>query len=122
MTRKTDMDATQLYSAGAVLNTWSSHDWSNGLQLENIPDLKRLEITTQNSTYEMTVISGRAGDILVRGGQFFTEFTEARLAGSSLGGSFLKLRGIYPGFKLEIHSGDRVVVTSRVRSVQVCDR
>ena len=118
MSKRTDMEATQLYSAGAVLDTWSSHDWSKGVQLENIPDLTRLEVHTQNSIYEITVISGRTGDILVRGGQFFTELTEARLAGSSLGGSFLKLRGIYIGFKLEIHSGERIVVTSRVRSVR----
>ena len=118
MSKRTDMEATQLYSAGAVLDTWSSHDWSKGVQLENIPDLTRLEVHTQNSIYEITVISGRTGDILVRGGQFFTELTEARLAGSSLGGSFLKLRGIYIGFKLEIHSGERIVLTSRVRSAQ----
>jgi hypothetical protein len=118
MSKRPDMEATQLYSASAVLDTWSSHDWSKGVQLENIPDLTRLEVHTQNSIYEITVISGRTGDILVRGGQFFTELTEARLAGSSLGGSFLKLRGIYIGFKVEIHSGERIVLTSRVRSAQ----
>ena len=118
MSKRPDMEATQLYSAGAVLDTWSSHDWSKGVQLENIPDLTRLEVHTQNSIYEITVISGRSGDILVRGGQFFTVFTEARLAGSSLGGSFLKLRGIYIGFKLEIHSGERIVLTSRVRTAR----
>ena len=112
------MDTTIRYSASAILDTWSSHDWTQGIQLETIPDLTRLEIQTQNSTYEITVISARAGDILIRGGQFFPEFTEARLAGSSLGGSFLKIRGIYLGFKLEIHSGERVVVTSRVRSIR----
>jgi serine/threonine protein kinase len=31
----------------------------------------------------------------VRGGQFFPTYTPARLAGSSLGGSFLKQHGIY---------------------------
>ena len=112
------MDTTLRYSAGAALDNWSSHNWAQGIQLESIPDLTRLEIRTQNSTYEITVISARAGDILVRGGQFFPEFTEARLAGSSLGGSFLKIRGIYIGFKLEIHSGERAIVTSRVRSIR----
>src|SRR2546425_1955259 len=119
MDRRTDKDVTVGYSAGALLDTWSSHNWTEGVQLETIQDMKKLEVQTLNSVYEITVICGRTGDILVRGGQFFPEFTEARLAGSSLGGSFLKLRGIYVGFKLEIHSGERLIITSRVRRVLV---
>ena len=60
-----------------------------------------------------------SGDILIRGGRFFSEFTPARLAGSSLGGSFLKLRGIYVGFSLEIHFEKRLIITSRVRKIAV---
>lgn len=82
-------------------------------------DMEALSIDTENSTYEITVISGRTGDILVRGGRFFPEFTPARLAGSSLGGSFLKLRGVYIGFNLEIHFDQRMIVTSRVRRISV---
>jgi hypothetical protein len=41
------------------------------------------------------------------------------LAGSSLGGSFLKLRGIYVGFSLEIHFDKRLIITSRVRKIAV---
>jgi len=116
------MDSTISCSAGALLDTWSSHAWKEGVQLETMPDMERLTIQTENSTYEVTVISGRAGDILIRGGRFFPEFTEARLAGSSLGGSFLKLRGIYVGFSLEIHFDKRLIVTSRVRKISVAAR
>jgi hypothetical protein len=116
------MDNTATYSAGALLDTWSSHNWTEGVQLETIEDMTRLEVRTQNSIYEIRVICGRAGDILIRGGSFFPEFTAARLAGSSLGASFLKLRGIYAGFKLEIHSGDRLVITSRVLKVSVASK
>ncbi|PYS39272.1 MAG: hypothetical protein DMG14_14535 [Acidobacteria bacterium] len=82
-------------------------------------DMETLTVRTENSTYEITVISGRTGEILVRGGRFFPEFTPARLAGSSLGGSFLKLRGIYVGFSLEIHFEKRLIITSRVRKIAV---
>ena len=116
------MDSTTTYSAGALLDTWSSHNWADGVQLETIADMTRLDVRTQNSVYEISVICGRAGDILVRGGSFFPEFTAARLAGSSLGGSFLKLRGIYAGFKLEIHSGDRLIITSRVLQISVVSK
>jgi hypothetical protein len=81
--------------------------------------METLSLRTENSTYEITVISGRTGDILIRGGRFFPEFTPARLAGSSLGGSFLKLRGIYVGFNLEVHFDKRLIITSRVRKVTV---
>jgi hypothetical protein len=113
------MDSTVRCSASALLDTWSSHDWSEGVQLETMQDMETLTIRTENSTYEITVISGRTGEILVRGGRFFPEFTPARLAGSSLGGSFLKLRGIYVGFSLEIHFEKRLIITSRVRKIAV---
>jgi len=106
-------------SAGALLDTWSKHDWTEGIQLETLDDMQTLTIRTENSTYEITTICSRTGDILVRGGRFFPEFTPARLAGCSLGGSFLKLRGIYVGFNLEIHFDKRSIITSRVRSIAV---
>jgi hypothetical protein len=82
-------------------------------------DMESLTVNTENSTYEITVICGRTGDILIRGGRFFPEFTAARLAGSSLGGSFLKLRGVYVGFSLEVHFEKRLIITSRVRKISV---
>ena len=114
------MDTTVSCSASALLDTWSSHDWSEGVQLETMDDMETLTVRTENSTYEITVISGRSGEILIRGGRFFPEFTPARLAGSSLGGSFLKLHGIYAGFQLELAARDQpVVTTTRVRTVTV---
>ena len=113
------MDSQVTCSARALLDTWSSHAWTEGVQLERMQDMETLAVGTENSLYEITVISGQAGDILIRGGKFFPEFTPAKLAGSSLGGSFLKLRGIYVGFNLEIHFDQRVIVTSRVRRISV---
>src|SRR2546430_8757440 len=107
------MDTRVTCSASALLDTWSAHDWTEGLQLETREDMDRLVVRTENSTYEITVISARAGEILIRGGRFFPEFTPARLAGSSLGGSFLKLRGIYVGFNLEVRSEEH---TSELQS------
>jgi hypothetical protein len=113
------MDSTVNCSAGALLDTWSSHSWTEGLQLEALQDMQKLSVQTENSTYEITVISGRTGDVLIRGGRFFAEFTPARLAGSSLGGSFLKLRGVYVGFSLEVHFDQRMIITSRVRTISL---
>jgi hypothetical protein len=116
------MDSTVRCSAGALLDTWSSHDWTDGVQLETLQDMDSLTLQTENSTYDITVICGRTGEILIRGGRFFPEFTSARLAGSSLGGSFLKLRGIYIGFSLEIHLEKRLIITSRIREISIAAR
>ena len=113
------MDSHLSCSASALLDTWSSHTWTDGVQLETLQDMDKLAVGTENSVYEMTVISGGSGDILIRGGKYFPEYTPARLAGSSLGGSFLKLRGIYIGFNLEIHFDQKVIVTSRVGKISV---
>src|SRR5215471_13046291 len=116
---KEPMDTTISCSAGALLDTWSSHSWTDGVQLETVQDMETLSVHTENTAYEITVISGRTGDVLIRGGRFFPEFTAARIAGSSLGGSFLKLRGIYLGFSLEIHSDQRMIITSRIRNISI---
>jgi hypothetical protein len=58
---------------------------------------------------------------MVRGGAFFPDFTRVRVAGSSLGGSFLKLHGIYIGFRMELADGARMVVTSPVETVTCGD-
>src|SRR6266567_2737053 len=100
------MNQTVSCAAGALLDTWSSHSWTEGIQLETIQDMEKLVVRTENSVYEITVICGRNGDILVRGGRFF-------------GGSFLKLRVIYVGFNLEIHFDKRLIITSRVRQISV---
>ena len=111
-------EKTQIASA-ALLETWAAHAWRNGLQLDTLDEMDRLVVVTHNSRYEITVISPRSHEILVRGGQFFTECRPARLAGSSLGGSFLKLGGIYVDFNLELNAGGQVIVTSRVRTIEV---
>jgi hypothetical protein len=99
------------------LDRWSSHNWRDGLQINELDNLERLSVRTRNSTYEITVLRPQTSEVLVRGGQFFPDYTRARLTGASLGGSFLKLHGIYVGFMMELQSGDQTVVTTKVRSI-----
>src|SRR5262249_5159877 len=102
------MEHRTLLAAGAQLEHWAAHGWVNGIHVESLDAMASLRVYTQNSTYEIVLISPWSREILLRGGRFFSEFTPARLAGSSLGGSFLKMGGIYVGFKMEINSGGRV--------------
>lgn len=109
-------EATQVIAA-SLLDTWVSRDWSDGIQLASLTDLTEIRVQTRNSIYEIIVIDGRLGEILVRGGKFFPERTSAHLAGASLRGSFLKAGAIHVGFNLEILSDRTTIVTSTVQSV-----
>ena len=105
--------------AAAVLSNWCDDPWTNGVQIEQMDDMQKLYVQTKNSLYEITVIDRRSGEILVRGGQLFPELTPAQLAGATLWGTFLKMRGIYVGFAMEINAGDQRFLTTRVREIAV---
>jgi len=49
----------------------------------------------------------------------FPELTPAQLAGATLWGSFLKMRGIYVGFAMEVNAGDQRFLTTCVREIAV---
>ena len=107
-----------LVDARGVLDAWSTQDWSDGLQIDTLPALCALVVQTRNTDYRVTVIDGRRGDVLVSGGRFFPTPTRARLNGATLGGSLLKWRGVYCGFRLEFQLGAQTIVTTRVQSVE----
>lgn len=104
-------------AGSALLNTWAGHDWRGGVRVDELSSLDRLIVTTENSTYNIVIVSPSTSDVLVRGGAFFPVYTPVRLAGSSLGGSFLKLRSVHTGFRLEFSTGDGFIITSTVRTV-----
>jgi hypothetical protein len=113
-------DEETLYCpAGAILDTWAKDPWDNGVQIDKMEELEKLAVRTQNNLYEITVLNGRTGEILVRGGTFFPETTPARLAGATLGGSFCKMRGIYVGFRMEISANGQRIITSPVQTIGV---
>jgi hypothetical protein len=105
--------------SSAVLSAWQTYAWRDGIQVDQLTALDRLTVRTRHSTYEIILVSPATADVLVRGGEFFPEFTKARLAGCTLGGSFLKLRSIHVGFHMEFALGDGVIITSPVRTIDV---
>ena len=113
------MNQTDIQPAARVLDTWVNHAWKDGLQLESVDDFTEIHVQTRNSTYEVTVIDGFSREVVVRGGRFFPEKTRVHLAGSSLGGGFLKVGGIYVGFSLELVSSKDTIITTRIRSIVV---
>jgi len=110
---------TTMVPAAALLSAWQAHGWHNGVSLERLTALDRLLVRTRHNVYEIIVSSPSTGDVLVRGGRYFPEFTPVRLAGSTLGGSFVKIRALHVGFRLEFTIGQQFVLTSVVQSIAV---
>jgi hypothetical protein len=106
-----------LIETDASLDTWSEREWDNGVQLEHLPDFARLVVRTTFNVYQLIVLDGRTGEILIRGGDRFPVYTRSRLEGSSIGGNLLKRLGIHIGLRMELCSGDRRTLTSRVQSI-----
>ena len=104
---------------GEMLDFWSENPWINGTQLDQLADMQRVHVRTVYSLYEITVIDGRRGEILIRGGKYVPDLTEGHFAGATLGGSFCKMRGIYPGFKMEFSANGLRLITSTVQTVTV---
>ena len=105
--------------AAALLSSWNSYPWKEGVCLDQLTTLDRVTVVTRNSLYEIVVVMPATGDVLVRGGSFFPEFTPVRLAGCTLGGSFLKLRSIHTGFHIEFSVSSGVIITSPVGTIAV---
>jgi hypothetical protein len=106
-----------LIPEAATLDAWSAQEWTNGVQIDELNEFDTLVVETMHHTYEITVINPATAEVLIRGGEFFAEKTPAVIVGASMRHSFLKPRSIYPGFSVELWSGDRRIITSRVRRV-----
>jgi hypothetical protein len=110
-------DARADRNRGVTLDAWSGHPWTGGVQVDELAPFDAVEVQTRNTRYEITVVDGRNGEVLVTGGRFFPVPTRVRVNGCTLGGSCLKWRGVYPGFLMELQVGGEVIITTRVRSV-----
>jgi len=90
---------------------------TDGVQMDRLAARDRLTVFTLHSAYEIVVVGPAEGEILVRGGQFFRDFTPAHLTGATLGGSFVKALSIYVGFRIAFDFGRGRVLTSSVKTI-----
>ena len=108
-----------LIPKAAILDAWAQDAWNNGIQIDRLEDMQKVAVQTANNLYEIIIIGGHEGDVLVRGGKFFPELTPANLAGATMGGSFCKMRGIYVGFRMEFSADGKRIITSPVETIAV---
>jgi hypothetical protein len=87
------------------------------IRLDSCWQFETLVVRTRRSMYELIVLQGATGDVLVRGGRSFREFRRAVLAGSRASSSALKVNAIEVGSRMDFHVGHTIVITSRVTAV-----
>jgi hypothetical protein len=90
-----------------------------GLAIRGLEPWSLVDVQTANTLYRLTILDPYESLILIQGGRHFADVTEARLSGSSFGGSLLKLHFIGCGMHLEVTTDDMKVVTSQIQSVTV---
>ena len=76
-------------------------------------------ITTRSSIYELVVLRGDRGDVLVRGGTHFTEVTRVLFLGSIAEDGSVEPQTIGIGLRMKFFLGEQFVVTSPVQSLSL---
>src|SRR6185436_20763430 len=89
----------------------------HAIHLDSCLPFDRIAVRTHRSDYEVVVLPGSSGQVLVRGGRYFTTFQRAALAGSTFGGSAIRLRSIEVGGQLELRVDGHPIVTSTIEAV-----
>jgi hypothetical protein len=90
-----------------------------GLDMAVLEPFTTVLVRTENTLYRLVVLNPSEHAVVVQGGSFFGESTTARLAGSSYGGSVLKLGWIGLDLRMEFCAAGRRIVTSPVKTIRV---
>lgn len=109
------MSGTNLVRA-ATLDSFRGIENIEGVHLGHLPPLTTLLVRTVNSLYRVVITDGP--EVYVQGGAFFPDPTLAYLDGAGIGGSCLRVGWIAVGLWVEIRSGGRRIITSRVRTIE----
>ena len=116
-----DTYATSRPYVAASLDAWVARDWSEALHVGSLEEFQQIHVCTRNTLYELIVLN-RSGDVRVRGGRYFPDWTAARFAGSTAGGSFLKRLALTLGLQMEFELDHRRIITSPVRTVTILQK
>ena len=119
---KLDMDP----ALSLCLDCWTSEHGqvasnsdSSDVMLESLKPFDTILLQTLNSDYRILLLDPSAGRALVEGGNHLVEPSEALLRGSAVPGEPFKPGALSIGGRLEMWVGERVFLTSNIKSVHV---
>jgi hypothetical protein len=92
---------------------------NDSIRLTSCRPLQTIIVSTLTSVYELIVLDGEAGDVIIQGGSHFPELRRACFIGSSTPDSEFKVNCIEVGLRMRVCAGDRIIVTSPVQAYQV---
>ncbi len=95
------------------------NDRVTGIDLRSLPAGTAVVVDTRHSRYRFVMLDDGGRNALVDGGSCFPRATPARVEGSTLGGSLLKVGWIVLGLFVELSFGGKRIITSRVRSISM---
>jgi hypothetical protein len=95
---------------------------ADGLHLRELLPFQVVKAKTQNNVYSIVAIDPHRGAVLIQGGQYFNQPSEALFSGSTFGGCMIKVGWIGVGMSMEICSEGRRIVTTPVQSIVVEQR
>ena len=92
---------------------------ADGVDIRELAPGTIVIVRTRHSRYRLVVAEPETQHVLVNGGDWFPEPTEAQLVGATGGGSMLKPGWIGVGLRMELRHMDRPITTSLVDAVTV---
>lgn len=87
--------------------------------LEGLNRFDTILLRTHNTEYRILLLDPKIGRVLVEGGGYLVEPSEALVKGSGVSGSEFKRGSICVGCRLELWVDERVFITSPIKSVHV---
>jgi hypothetical protein len=90
-----------------------------GIDVRKLPAESEVVVDTSNSHYRFVMLDDHGSRALVRGGRYFDDEAEARVEGSTLGATLLRLGWIGVGLSMELSVQGKRLSTSRVRSITI---
>jgi hypothetical protein len=93
----------------------------NGIDVRKLPAETEVSVDTSNSHYRFVMLDDGGSRALVRGGRYFDDAAEARIEGSTVGGTLLRRGWIGLGLSMELSVAGRRLGTSRVQSITISD-
>jgi hypothetical protein len=92
---------------------------AGGVHLRELSPFQVVCAKTQNNEYRIVPIDPHRGEVLIQGGQYFMQPSEAHFSGSTFGGCMIKVGWIGVGMSMEICADGRRIVTTPVQSILV---
>jgi hypothetical protein len=119
MTSNASPDASHAECVSLSSNIGSRARSVTGIDVRTLAAGTQVAMDTANSHYRFVILDQGGRKALVQGGRYFDHEAEARIEGSTLGGTLLWVGWIAQGLCLELSVQGKRLGTSSVRSITI---